>query len=53
MTSIYQFDNYKKFFNSWIENQPKKGHGEYRRLALHLNVSTTQTALGREKSNTG
>ena len=41
MTSIYQFNNYKKFFNSWVENQPKKGHGEYRRLALHLNVSTT------------
>lgn len=41
MTSVYQFDNYKKFFVTWIESQPKQGHGEYRRLALHLNVSTT------------
>ncbi len=41
MISLYQFNNYKKYFTTWIESQPKKGHGEYRRLALHLNVSTT------------
>lgn len=39
--TVYQFDHYKKYFIHWIEQQPKKGHGEYRRLALHLNVSTT------------
>lgn len=41
MTSIYQFDSYKKYFNKWVEQQPNKGHGEYRRLAMALNVSTT------------
>lgn len=41
MISIYQFDSYKKFFNKWVEQQANKGHGEYRRLAIALNVSTT------------
>ncbi|WP_409478420.1 TIGR02147 family protein [Pseudobdellovibrio sp. HCB154] len=41
MISIYQFDSYKKFFNKWVEQQANKGHGEYRRLAMALNVSTT------------
>ena len=44
MVSIYQFDSYKKYFNSWVEQQPKKGHGEYRRLSLALNVSTTMVS---------
>ncbi len=41
MISIYQFGDYKTYFKKWIENLPKKGHGEYRKLAVHLNVSTT------------
>ncbi len=44
MVSIYQFDSYKKYFNSWVAQQPKNGHGEYRRLALALNVSTTMVS---------
>jgi uncharacterized protein (TIGR02147 family) len=44
MVSIYQFDSYKTYFNSWVEQQPKKGHGEYRRLSLALNVSTTMVS---------
>lgn len=39
--SIYQFDDYKDFFNHWVSSLPKQGHGEYRRVALALNVSTT------------
>lgn len=39
--SVYQFDSYKNFFNDWVAKQPRKGHGEYRRLALALGVSTT------------
>ncbi len=39
--SVFDFSDYKDFFNSWVENQPKAGHGEYRRLSLALNVSTT------------
>lgn len=39
--SVFQFDDYKTFFNQWVESLPKQGHGEYRRVALALNVSTT------------
>lgn len=39
--SIYQFNSYKDFFNDWVQKQPKSGHGEYRRLAISLGVSTT------------
>ncbi len=41
MVKIYHFNAYKEYVNSWIEQQPNKGHGEYRRLALALNISTT------------
>jgi uncharacterized protein (TIGR02147 family) len=39
--SVYEFEDYKNFFNHWVESLPKNGHGEYRRVALALNVSTT------------
>ncbi len=39
--SIFEFEDYKAFFNSWVKNQPNNGHGEYRRLANALSVSTT------------
>ena len=39
--SIYEFQDYKLFLNHWVSHQPKKGHGEYRRIAEHLQVSTT------------
>lgn len=42
--SVYEFDDYKNFFNQWVESLPKKGHGEYRRVALALNVSTTMVS---------
>lgn len=41
MVSVYDFADYKRYFNSWVEQQPKQGHGEYRRVSLKLNVSTT------------
>lgn len=41
MINIYTFDDYKMFINSWVEGQPKKGFGEYRRMAQALRVSTT------------
>lgn len=41
MISIYQYNSYKNFFNAWAQSQANKGHGEYRKLALALNVSTT------------
>ncbi|KYG67047.1 hypothetical protein AZI86_08520 [Bdellovibrio bacteriovorus] len=42
--TIYQFQDYKEFYNSWVENQPRGGFGEYRRLAQALNVSTTMVS---------
>jgi uncharacterized protein (TIGR02147 family) len=39
--AIYQFDSYKTYLNQWVTSQSKGGHGEYRRLALALKVSTT------------
>ncbi len=39
--NLFEFQDYKEFIRSWISAQPKGGHGEYRRLAQALNVSTT------------
>lgn len=39
--NIYEFTDYKIYFNEWVENLPKKGRGEYRRVAEKLNISTT------------
>lgn len=39
--SIYDFFEYKQFFNAWVLKQPNGGHGEYRRVAQNLGVSTT------------
>jgi uncharacterized protein (TIGR02147 family) len=41
INTVFDFVDYKKFFNDWVESQPNSGHGEYRRLALALDVSTT------------
>lgn len=42
--SIYHFKDYKDFYNAWVENQPRQGFGEYRRLAQSLNISTTMVS---------
>lgn len=39
--TIFTYNDYKKFFNAWVEQQPKSGYGEYRRVAQALNLSTT------------
>lgn len=41
MKSIFEFKDYKKFIHSWISNQANEGHGEFRKMALALNVSST------------
>ncbi len=40
-TSIYSFEDYKKFLHAWLETRPRKGYGESRKIAGHLGVSTT------------
>lgn len=42
--SIFHFHDYKEFYNAWVENQPRQGFGEYRRLAQSLNISTTMVS---------
>lgn len=37
---VFEFDNYKKFVEKSFEMRPKKGRGEFRRLAEHLRVSS-------------
>ncbi len=38
---IFDFINYKDFYKAWVESLGPKAHGEYRRLAAALNVSST------------
>ncbi|MBX9766706.1 MAG: helix-turn-helix domain-containing protein, partial [Bdellovibrionales bacterium] len=44
MTSIYDFTDYKKFVKSWLKNQPKEGHGQYRKFAESLGLSTVMVS---------
>lgn len=39
--SIFDFDDYKEFVREFIRQLPRGGHGQYRRMALHLRVHTT------------
>lgn len=44
VTSIFHFEDYKAWVNTWVENQPRNGFGEYRRMSQALNVSTTMVS---------
>lgn len=39
--TVFTFNDYKKYFNGWVDLQPKNGYGEYRRVAQSLGLSTT------------
>jgi uncharacterized protein (TIGR02147 family) len=39
--SIFDYTDYKSFLREWLLARPKRGHGESRKMALHLGVSTT------------
>ncbi len=36
---LYSFSNYKEFTLKWIKSQPKKGYGQLRKLAQHLDIN--------------
>lgn len=38
---VFEFRDYKRFLNEWIQQQPKSGRGQIRRMADHLRVSST------------
>jgi uncharacterized protein (TIGR02147 family) len=39
--NIYEFLSYKSYLKAWMKARPKKGHGEGRRIAEALGISTT------------
>lgn len=41
---IFGFNNYKKFVNSWVREQPKGGRGQYRRISQALKLSTVSVS---------
>ncbi|WP_374077012.1 TIGR02147 family protein [Bdellovibrio bacteriovorus] len=38
--NIFDYHDYKQCINDWIKEQPQHGHGQLRRLALHLGVNS-------------
>ncbi|MGE3975630.1 MAG: TIGR02147 family protein [Bdellovibrionales bacterium] len=40
MVSVFDFDDYKLFVNTRIQEMPKKGYGQYQRLAEHLKINS-------------
>lgn len=39
--TIFEFDDYRAYLRHFIESLPKKGRGELKRIAEHLQVNTT------------
>lgn len=44
MITIYQYQDYKIFINDWIKSRTKGGHGELRKMAEYLRISTTMVS---------
>lgn len=44
IVKIYHFDSYKEFVNAWVSQQPHNGHGEFRRMSVALDISTTMVS---------
>ncbi|MEQ1877045.1 MAG: TIGR02147 family protein [Bdellovibrionia bacterium] len=42
--NIFEFQDYKEYFNAWVKGLPGGGRGEYRRVSQKLNVSTTMVS---------
>jgi plasmid maintenance system antidote protein VapI len=38
---VFEFDDYRRFIRSRVESAPKGGHGQYRRIAEHLDIPTS------------
>ncbi len=43
--NIFDFDDYKEFVKKKIDSMPKKGYGQFRKIALALNMSTVAISL--------
>ncbi|MDD4974826.1 MAG: TIGR02147 family protein [Bacteriovorax sp.] len=38
--SLFDYHDYKKYVNEWIEIQPKNGHGQLRKISQHLGINS-------------
>lgn len=38
--SVFEYESYKKFVNSWVSEQPKAGYGVFSRMAEHLTTNS-------------
>lgn len=38
--NIFEFKNYKEYVDSWVKSKPKDGHGQYKKIADALSMST-------------
>ncbi len=38
--AIFDYDDYKKYVNDWIDSQPSNGHGQLRQMSLHLQINS-------------
>lgn len=41
---VFEFDNYKKYINAWIELRPKRGRGELKKISEILSIHTTMAS---------
>lgn len=39
--TIFEYQDYKSYVRDWVAARPSQGRGEYRRMALHLRISST------------
>ncbi|MEZ0391573.1 MAG: TIGR02147 family protein [Pseudobdellovibrionaceae bacterium] len=42
--NIFNFNDYKKFVQNWLEKQPKRGHGYYAKMAEALGISAVMVS---------
>jgi uncharacterized protein (TIGR02147 family) len=39
--SVFDYSDYREFVRELVEQMPRRGHGQYRRMAKHMRVHTT------------
>jgi uncharacterized protein (TIGR02147 family) len=38
--NLFGYNDYKKYVNDWIDDQPSNGHGQLRQMSLHLQINS-------------
>ncbi len=39
--SVFDFDHYRDFIGHWIEKQPRGGYGQFKKIAVYLQIQTS------------